>query len=64
MTELSPEARFIVLATRQSALGAPLTLQLSSAAVRDWPHLAQLAIRHRVTGFVLDAAARTALALP
>ena len=60
----SPEACLILLSTREAAVVGCSALRSAAAGVRDWDALAQLAIRHGVAGFVLNAAQRAGVAFP
>jgi hypothetical protein len=64
MIALSPEAQFVLLSTREADTVATSTLLSSAGAVRDWDGLAEAAMQHGVTSYVLDAAQRTELPLP
>jgi hypothetical protein len=49
----SPEARFVALCVREPEANAAAGLTAAAQSVRDWHQVAELAIRHRVRGYVL-----------
>jgi hypothetical protein len=62
--ETDPEATFVTLCVREPEAVAPGTLTAAAASVQDWPLTIELASRHRVTAYVLEASTREAIDLP
>jgi hypothetical protein len=60
----SPEAHFVTLCTHEPEVTSSDRLAAAARAVRQWPLVAELAIRHRVAGYVLRSAALAGIALP
>ena len=54
---LTAEAQFVQLCVREPRSIAPGALEAAGRTVRDWPYLLELAVRHRVAGYVLRSGA-------
>jgi hypothetical protein len=50
----SPEAEFLRLCVREQDAVDDAEVEAATRDVRDWQHLVQLAVRHRVTPYLLD----------
>lgn len=60
----NPAAQFIILCTREVDGLVPGALERAATSVTDWPALAQLAARHCVAAYVLQAIRREGLTVP
>lgn len=61
---VSAEARFITRCVRAPEDLQPRELQQVAQVVQDWQAVAELAVRHGVSGFVRQAVARDSVAVP
>lgn len=62
--DITPEAHFIAQCVREPDAVRPGELAAAAAAVRDWATVVELARRHRVAAYILEAAARDAIEIP
>jgi hypothetical protein len=63
-TRISPEARFVTLATRERGPGTSGRIQRAARQVRDWPEVVRLAAEHRVGAYVRNAITLSGIVLP
>jgi hypothetical protein len=64
MSAASPEAHFVTLCVREPGSNARESLRSASRSICDWQRVAELAIRHRVAGYVLRSATAAGVEMP